>query len=214
MDVRLLTWSSPAFPIGAFAHSGGLEASVARAIVHDGTSLSDWFLAQMTGGAIRTDAIAVSLACRSPDEDIAQLDELVLALAGSPARTEELTALGRAFVKASEPWWNGAWPANAPRPRSYPVAFGRLAGLSSLDAGAACVAFVHGTLVNGVQAAQRLLPLGQAGAMRIVRDLEGDIEALTREADAATLDDWGTATLAVDLASLTHATIEPRLFRS
>ena len=153
--IPLLTWASPAFPIGAFAHSGGLEASVARGLVGDEASLADWLCAQMEGGAMRADAIVVSLAAMraAPDEApaLAALDELAVALAGSPTRRTEMLALGGAFTRAAEGWW----PADLARPRSYAAAFGALAGAHAIAPRDAALAFVHAGLINGVQAAQR-----------------------------------------------------------
>ena len=41
----LQNWFSPAFPIGAFSYSGGLETAIARGAVHDRDSLTDWLKA-------------------------------------------------------------------------------------------------------------------------------------------------------------------------
>ena len=215
-DIRLLTWASPAFPIGAFAHSGGLEAAVAHAIVRDAASLADWLAAQMEGGTIRTDALAVARAVPASEPELAELDALVLALAGSPTRHAELTALGRAFVEATRAWWPGAWLRDGEegRPRAYPVAFGALAGAHGLGGADAALAFVQAAAMNAVGAAQRLLPIGQSAAMRVMRDIEPAIETLARDATTTGPDEWGTGTLATEIAALAHPTLEPRLFRS
>ncbi len=39
---RLLTWLSPAYPVGAFAYSQGLETAIARGIVTDLATTRDW----------------------------------------------------------------------------------------------------------------------------------------------------------------------------
>ena len=38
----LQNWFSPAFPIGAFSYSSGLETAIARGAVHDRDSLTAW----------------------------------------------------------------------------------------------------------------------------------------------------------------------------
>ena len=53
---RLLAWLSPAFPIGAFSYSHGLEAAVESGAVRDRASLQSWIAAIVTEGSGRIDA--------------------------------------------------------------------------------------------------------------------------------------------------------------
>src|SRR4051794_20311691 len=53
---RLLAWSSPAFPIGAFSYSHGLEAAVESGAIHDRASLQGWVAALVLRGSGRVDA--------------------------------------------------------------------------------------------------------------------------------------------------------------
>ena len=207
-SLPLLTWLSPAFPIGAFAYSGGMEAAAARGLVADADGLRDWLLASLEGGAIRSDALAVGMAARG--EDISELDALVPALAGSPTRENELQALGAAFREAASPWW----PERLDAPRAYPVAVGTLAGAHGITPKEAAGAFALVGVTNAVQAAQRLLSLGQRAGVAIIAALTPAIEAVADEAARATPDGLHTATPTADICALAHPTIEPRLFRS
>ena len=204
----LLTWVSPAFPIGAFSYSGGLEAAVARGIVCNEATLREWLDASLRGGTIRMDALAVALAVRADGAALAELDELVIALAGSPTRERELRALGTAFAEATEAWRDTKLPA------AYPVALGALAGRHRMDAPEVAALFAHAAALNAVQVAQRLFPLGQRAGMRVVAALEPALIALRKEAETATVDDLFSATPIADICALAHSTIEPRLFRS
>ena len=204
----LLTWLSPSFPVGGFAYSGGLETAVARGLVTDAEAVREWLAASLEGGAIRTDTLTVALAAGV--EDTGELDALVLALAGSPTREAELRALGAAFRNAAAPWW----PEGLDAPIAYPVALGALVRAHGIDAGDAAEALALAAVTNAVQAAQRLLPIGQSAGVSIVAGLHPAIEALASEAVAATTDDLHTATICADICALGHPTIEPRLFRS
>jgi urease accessory protein len=53
---RLLAWSSPAFPTGAFSYSHGLEAAAADGTVRDRATLETWIRAVITHGSGRVDA--------------------------------------------------------------------------------------------------------------------------------------------------------------
>ena len=204
----LLTWLSPAFPIGAFAYSGGLEAGVARGVVRDGAELVGWLDASLAGGTIRSDALALALATRG--EPAGELDDLLLALAGSPARENELRALGAAFREAADPWWS----ADLAAPKAYPVALGVLCRVHGIAGADATGAFALAAVTNAVQAAQRLLPIGQVEGVRIVAALHPTIDTLAEVAVRATTEDLFTATPIADICALAHPTIEPRLFQS
>ena len=39
---KLLTWLSPAFPVGAFAWSAGLETAIAERRITDSAALQNW----------------------------------------------------------------------------------------------------------------------------------------------------------------------------
>ena len=204
----LLTWLSPSFPVGAFAYSGGLEAAVWRGVVAGPDDLVNWLGAALAGGAIRSDTIALALAARGEPKE--ELDELVLALAGSPTRENELRALGSAFVEASTPWW----PDGVPIPVTYPVAVGALCSAHRIGADEAASAFALGAVTNAVQTAQRLMPIGQSDGVRVVAALHGTIGALAAAACDATIDDLFSATPIADICALSHPTVETRLFRS
>src|SRR5688572_1374862 len=61
---RLLTWLSPAFPVGAFAWSAGLETAIAERRVVDAAGLRGWIEGLLAHGGLRTDAILLAQAHR------------------------------------------------------------------------------------------------------------------------------------------------------
>src|SRR6202008_259156 len=54
---RLMTWLSPAFPVGAFSYSSGIEWAVEAGDVIDAASLRDWLSAMLTDGPGLCDSI-------------------------------------------------------------------------------------------------------------------------------------------------------------
>jgi urease accessory protein len=62
---KLLTWLSPAFPVGAFAWSAGLESAIAEKAVTDSVALQNWLSGSLAHGGIKTDAILLAQAWRS-----------------------------------------------------------------------------------------------------------------------------------------------------
>ncbi|MBT6986599.1 MAG: hypothetical protein HN956_19760, partial [Rhodospirillaceae bacterium] len=66
--LRLQSWLSPAFPIGAFSYSHGLEYAVEAGLVHDRDSLIDWLDGDLRFGSGRNEAIFLVLALKSEGE--------------------------------------------------------------------------------------------------------------------------------------------------
>ena len=78
----------------------------------------------------------------------------------------------------------------------------------------ALLAYLGAFAANLISAAVRLVPLGQSAGQKLTAALEPLILATAAELRNATLDDVGSATVLVDLASMQHETQYTRLFRS
>jgi urease accessory protein len=208
--LKLATWLSPAFPVGAFSYSHGLEWAVEAGDVRDHDTLHDWLDHLLRHGAPRSDAILLIHAARDPDDEA--LADLAAALTPSRERRLETTAQGAAFAKAVA----AAWPAPglSDRPAPYPVAVGRAAGAHGIDPQAAASLFLHAFAGNLCAAAQRLVPLGQTDAQAVVAALAPVAQAVAAEAAAGSLDDLGGFALRSDIAAMRHETQGVRLFRT
>ena len=99
----LLTWMSPAWPVGAFAHSGGLEWAVEAGHVTDRATTRQWIADLIEHGLIRNDMVLFVHAWRAAtagdDEALQEIAELSLATQTSFERRVEATAQGNAFRK-------------------------------------------------------------------------------------------------------------------
>src|SRR5947208_802599 len=62
---RLMTWLSPAFPVGAFSYSSGIEWAVEAGDIVDAATLQDWLSAMLTDGAGFCDGVFFAHAHRS-----------------------------------------------------------------------------------------------------------------------------------------------------
>lgn len=72
---RLLTWLSPAFPVGGFAWSQGLETAIADGRVCNGPALGNWLSGVLAHGGLKTDAILLAHA-QHEHADAGRLAEL------------------------------------------------------------------------------------------------------------------------------------------
>ena len=97
-----MTWLSPAFPVGGFSYSHGLEWVVEAGKVKHAASLGDWIEDILVHGAGRTDAIFLAEAWRavaaSDEPLLAEAAELAAAFAPSAERRLETLAQGAAFL--------------------------------------------------------------------------------------------------------------------
>ena len=213
--LRLMAWLSPAFPIGSFSYSHGLEGAVHDGLVSDADELRDWLAALMEYGSAWNDAVLLAEAMRRAEAggDMTELAELGEALAGSAERHMETTLQGRAFVDAAAAWPNtvlSTLPERAP----YCVAVGALAGAMRLPAVPALAAFLQAFASNQVQAAIRLGVTGQSDGVRTLASLEPLITASAERAAHSSLDDLGSATLVSEITAMRHETQYSRLFRT
>lgn len=212
---KLLTWLSPAFPVGAFAWSAGLETAIVERRVHDRMTTQDWIAGALHHGSLRTDAILLAHAHRdfSAAERLSELTDLCLALTPSSERHAETLLMGNAFVEASRAWISES-PPTLPAPCPYPIAVGSLAGSHHIDLGATLTAYLTATVHGQVSVAVRLVPIGQSDGLAIMAALEPSIAEMAQLCQHATLDEIGGVAYGADIAQMKHETLSTRIFRS
>jgi urease accessory protein len=216
----LMVWLSPAFPVGSFAYSQGLESAVENGDIHDARSLGGWLVDLLTFGAPRADAVLFAESFRAAEaedwEALAEANELAIALANSAERRLETTSQGAAFVIAAR----AAWDCEPLRQLSleervaYPAAVASAAAGHGLPLEASLQAFILAQIAAAVSAVVRLGPIGQTDGQKIQATLIPRIRALAREASGSSLTDLGSCAFRSDIAAMRHETQYSRLFRS
>lgn len=210
---RLMTWLSPAYPVGAFSYSHGVEYAVETGLVTDRASLANWIEDCLRHGAGRSDAIIAAHAWRAEDA-AARADLAALATALQPARERllESEAQGAAFQLVTA----AVWPAEAidAGPLPYPVAVGVAARAHDIPLGEMLEAYLWAFAANLVSAGVRLVPLGQTDGQRVQADLMPVILDVARDAETSQLADIGGCAFRAEIAAMHHETQHVRLFRS
>jgi urease accessory protein len=218
--LRLMTWLSPAYPVGAFSYSHGLEWAVETRAVHDRETLTQYITTALEAGGGWSDLVLLAASWRAaqiPDE--AALDavaDLAAALRGTAETALESASQGAAFVRATLAAWPGTALDDLAARRdgqvAYPVAIG--AATSLVPLGAVLAAYAQAFAANIVSAGVRLVPLGQTDGLRVLAALTPVIARVALAATAAPLDEFGTAAPGIDFCSMRHETQYTRLFRS
>jgi urease accessory protein len=220
-DLPLFLWLSPAFPVGAFAYSHGLEWAVEASDVQDAATLLAWIGDLLAHGAPRTDALLTAAAWRAARAggvaDLCEANDLALALAPSRERWLETSAQGDAFALAIRDAWPSPMLASlAQRAEhiAYPIALGAASADHHVRLGVLLDASLLAFASNLVSAAVRLGPIGQTDGQRILAALIPHVRACAQFAAPGSLDDLGGAALRSDIASMRHETQYSRLFRT
>ncbi|WP_068249105.1 urease accessory protein UreF [Tritonibacter horizontis] len=210
----LMQWLSPAYPVGAFAYSHGLEYAVAEAQVGTGEALSDWLRGLLTHGGGQSDAVLLAAAYRAQGQaDLTEIDQLARAFCPSAERLRETDLQGAAFCQTTAAIWSDLWDGDLPG-LTYPVALGYAARQHDIPLELTLQMYLHAFVSNLIAAGQRLLSLGQLEAQRRLSALAPQISATAATAAAGTLDDLHGACFAADIASMRHETQYSRIFRS
>ena len=220
---RLLAWLSPAYPIGAFSYSHGIETAVEEGFVKDRPTLVTWLQSVVLRGTGAVDGALFAAAWRAAtDQDWPAFDtiaERAAAWRGSSEMALESRQQGGSFLSMTRV----AWPHPA-----LDAAHQRLAGEVSLPVAVALAAAAHGIaleralegylhafVANLISAAVRSVPLGQSDGQIALASLEGVVRRAGAAAAAVTsLDEVGACTPLLDWCSMRHETQYTRLFRS
>jgi urease accessory protein len=219
---RLMAWLSPAYPVGAFSYSSGIEWAVEAGDIKDESTLKAWLAVMLGEGGGFCDAVLFAHAHRAVADNggtaLRAVAELAAAFVPSKERFLETTAQGRAFVDATRAAWpcaaldllDAAWDGAV----ALPVAV----GVACAGHGIACEqsqhAFLHALTANWISAGVRLIPLGQTAGQRVLAALEKNVTAAATRALTTPLAELGSAAFRADIASMRHETQYTRLFRS
>lgn len=227
-DLRLLHLADSALPIGSLAHSFGLESLAASGILEVNGIFG--FLRGYLEEAGTMEAVFCRAAFRlGVDSSKAFAVERWLELnirlnALKPARESRAgsATLGRNFsttvlALGERPALREALDA-ARKPPGVPIhhslAFGLASGALGFDGERAVLAYLHHSTANLVSACQRLLPLGQTDAARILWNLKPVmIEAANRSAGIAP-EDAACFMPLLDWGAMEHPALATRLFVS
>jgi urease accessory protein len=237
--LHLLHLADSAFPIGATAHSFGLETLATEGVLTP-QSLHI-FLRDFLRETGQVEAVFGRLAYRCAEiqddgeavERWLQLNRWIAAMKPARESREASAMLGRRFLQTvsqleAAPLLQHAQRAaqEAATDSHYCVTFGLVGGVLTLGEDAAILAYLQQSLMGLTSACLRLLPLGQGrageilwGLKPLVCDVVAASSAIVPQDDLGSnlvcyLDRLAAFTPMLDLASMRHPALTTRLFIS
>jgi urease accessory protein len=220
---RLLAWLSPAYPIGAFSYSHGVETAVEEGFIKDRVTLIAWLETVLRDGTGYVDGALFAAAHRAAGAKdwpaVDSIAERAAAWRGTSEMALESRQQGGSFLSITRTAWAHV-DLDAAHERlageiALPVAVALAAAVHGIALEAALSGYLHAFTANLISAAVRTVPLGQSDGQRALAALEGAVQRTAASAIAVgDLDEVGTSTPLLDWCSLRHETQYTRLFRS
>jgi len=223
--LRLLHLADSALPIGALAHSFGLETLIAYELLDVAT------LPEFLRGFFEESGFQEAAFCRAGwrlshggDKfagDWLQLNEKLSARKTARESRSASASLGRTFLAAlalleeSDPFHEALQVSKESGGLiHHSIAFGLVGGVLKIAEDSTVLAYLHQSIASLVSACQRLLPLGQNAATKILWQLKpAMIETAVRSMECV-LDDATCFMPLLDWGAMEHPGLTTRLFIS
>lgn len=203
MLLELLQLADSALPVGSAAHSFGLETLAEDGVLHPGNL--DVFLRDHLEETGVLEGSFVRRAWRG--EDLGRLSSELDARRPARESREASLKMGRRFVEL----FNTLSAAELTSSLHYPVAFGAAGAILRVPEESITQAYLQQSVTGLISACQRLMPLGQVAASRILWNLRPAM--LNVVSISETLESPCFNPLP-ELGSMRHRLLETRLFIS
>jgi urease accessory protein len=224
-ELWLLHLSDSALPIGAFAHSFGVETLVMEGLLQV-SDLQDFLRTWLEEAGI-----AEAVFCRAawhvaqqedfPTNEWLNLNDSLGALKSARESRKGSAVLGSNFLKAAlavcdrEPLQRAAQgQRRASAAVHHACAFGLVSGALHFDEDRAVRAYLHQSVAGLISACQRLMPLGQTRAQQILWDLKPSVVESARSSAEFTTENVSCFLPMLDWGAMEHPELFTRLFIS
>lgn len=221
---RLLELNDALFPIGAYAHSFGLETYVQAGVVCNRQTAEQWLKTYFSTSFLYGELLAVRLAYEyASNSQIAQLvfleEELVAAKSPREIR-EALQKLGKRLAKNAQKIGLPYAPIfteylNAVQDNiSYPVCYGVLTAALNLPKRPTLLHYFYAQVSSLTNTCVKLIPLSQTDGAQLLADFYPVIASTMNKVFLASRDDLCRSAPGLDIRAMQHEDLYSRLYMS
>jgi urease accessory protein len=222
--LQLLHLCDSLFPVGAFAHSDGLETATVQGAVQDAESLQLWLDTVLDEAFGRLDGPvayrARTLIERELWNDLTRLDAEAIAIRPAASGRRATRSMGQRLLET--------WRRLHPDPRlerlhqlasaasiapCFPIAFAAACACSAVPPAAALEALAYTRLAATVSGAMRLAPVGQNDAHLVLSRTLARVPTIVSTIVELDVEHESFAP-SMDIAAMSHQYLHSRLFRS
>lgn len=226
MNLGLLQIADSALPISGYTHSWGLEAAIARGIVHDPESLERWTARWLHASLGPFEGVLVAASCRAARDNnpnaLVHYNRLVDASLVPPSIRRASREMGDQLMALGATW---AWSAEtlAPFARAlppgtsgwhHPIAFGILGAMAGGTPREVLAAFLHQAALGMVGAGVRAIPVGHTHGQQILAYLHVEINDLITQLHDRDPDTAGAGCPHYEILCDDQTHLYARMFRS
>ena len=218
--LRLYQLTSPAFPVGAYSYSQGLEFACDEGVITNAASAEAWIADCLQHSVAFLEApLASRMLQTASGGDVPQLaawNAQYLNLRETAELRAEALQMGYSLKRIARDL--GAWAEADGLPQddalAYPCAFAWACAQWHIEPAAALEAYLWAWCENQTMAAIKAVPLGQTAGQRMLARLAAMIPDVADAAQALADDDICNFTPGLAIASSRHEAQYSRLFRS
>ena len=221
MNLQHLQLLDSALPIGAFAHSFGLETLVQENRIQTASELRAFCETALFGVWAPCDLMLVKANYELEETQIWRLDrELHVARAARETRDGQRKIGKRLLQLASAlyPQFNFEALTNAIENGecvgAYPTIYGWICRALNVNLNEAATGFLFANVSSCVNNATRAMRLGQTEGQQVIAALLPQIEAAWLQVADTSPGDWASQTPQLEIAQMRHARLYSRLFMS
>jgi len=193
MNLRLLQIADSALPISGYTHSWGLEAAIARGLVHDPESLERWVRRWLQSSLGPFEGVLVTSGWRAGRAGVPpalmELNRLADVSIMPPSTRRASREMGEQLMSLASTW---SWSASELRPFTraladapdgwhHPVAFGLIGALAGGESEDVLLAYLHQAALGMIAAGVRAVPVGHTHGQQVLAYLQDDIRNLALE---------------------------------
>ncbi|MCY0905957.1 urease accessory protein UreF [Arthrobacter sp. H14-L1] len=221
----LLQLCDSALPTGAFSHSFGLEAYLARGVVHDETTFAAWLRQFIGQQLVYSDGLAIRLTIEAMERtglaEVLNLDRRVTAQALPLQMRGAGIKIGLRMLEIG----GELFPTPDLDAYRAHIQAGRCAGHTAIALALTAhglriplaqmlTAYFFSTATTLTQNAVRAIPLGQRAGQRVLRLIHDDVTAAVATVMTLDEEDLGAVAPGLEIAQMRHEYQLARMFMS